>query len=72
MSKGIFLHIGIQKTGTTAIQMFLTNNHAQLREEGFKYLDPGTSKLGLDNHNHWHLALCLTGYWRNTKHQIDR
>jgi len=72
MSKNIILHIGTQKTGTTAIQIFLTNNQTQLKDEGFEYLDPRTGKLGLDNHNHGHLALCLTGYWRNTNHQLTR
>ncbi len=72
MSRDIILHIGTQKTGTTALQTFLTDNLALLTKQGFEYLDPRTGVLGLDNCSHGHLALCLTGYWRHTSHQITR
>lgn len=33
------LHIGIEKTGTTAIQSFLSDNRASLKDSGFAYLE---------------------------------
>ncbi|MEP3475805.1 MAG: hypothetical protein ABJN57_06275 [Hyphomicrobiales bacterium] len=41
----IILHIGQSKTGTSAIQKFLTNNRAALREHGVLY--PNIKKNGL-------------------------
>ncbi len=38
--KQLFIHIGLHKTGTTAIQRFLRSNGKALDEEGFLY--PGT------------------------------
>lgn len=35
----VVLHIGIEKTGTTAIQSFLSDNRKELRTEGFAYLE---------------------------------
>ena len=37
MSKTVYLHIGMPKTGTTALQMFLPENEALLNEKGFTY-----------------------------------
>ena len=37
MAKKIFLHIGHYKTGTSAIQNFLSDNVARLRKRGFLY-----------------------------------
>lgn len=36
--KTIYLHIGIHKTGTTAIQKYLFNNSRAIKEKGFDYL----------------------------------
>jgi len=44
----LFLHIGSQKTGTTAIQSFLRFNADLLRQAGFHYLKTGRAKI---NHN---------------------
>ena len=35
--KTLYLHIGMQKTATSAIQKFLYDNRALLMEKGFKY-----------------------------------
>lgn len=72
MNKTLFLHIGLQKTGTTSIQTFLTRNQSLLAEHGFVYPDPAKVRIGLDGHNHGHLALCLTGYWRDPGYQLSR
>jgi len=37
MEKTIYLHIGGRKTGTTAIQLFLSSNRAQLKKKGYLY-----------------------------------
>lgn len=34
----LYLHIGLAKTGTTALQLFLKNNETELRNVGFTYL----------------------------------
>ena len=72
MGKTLFLHVGLQKTGTTTIQTFLTQNQALLAEHGWVYPDPTKVRIGLDGHNHGHLALCLTGYWRDAGYQLSR
>jgi hypothetical protein len=36
--KRAFVHIGLEKTGTTALQIFLKSNEAVLRSRGFSYL----------------------------------
>jgi len=72
MGKTLFLHIGTQKTGTTSIQTFLSGNQSLLAEHGFVYPDPAEVRIGLDDHNHGHLALCLTGYWRDPGYQLSR
>ena len=71
MSKTLFLHIGLQKTGTTTIQTFLTQNQSLLAEHGFIYPDPSKVHIGLDDLNHGHLAMCLTGYWRDTGYELS-
>lgn len=35
--KKLFLHIGMPKTGSTALQQFLTDNRSQLKQQGFYY-----------------------------------
>lgn len=73
MAKTLFLHIGIQKTGTTTIQAFLSRNRSLLEQHGFVYPDPTKVQIGLpEDHNHGHLALCLTGYWRDAGYQLSR
>lgn len=37
MEKTLYIHVGTQKTGTTAIQGFLTDNREILREKGYAY-----------------------------------
>jgi hypothetical protein len=70
--KTLFLHIGLQKTGTTSIQTFLTQNQSLLADHGFVYPDPHKVRIGLDDINHGHLSMCLTGYWRETGYQLNR
>ena len=54
--KKFILHIGTNKTGTTAIQSFLYNNSQQLRNFGFHYPD-----FGIHNNGHHNLARLLKG-----------
>lgn len=56
-NKHIFLHIGHYKTGTSALQDFLSNNASQLRSHGFLY--PETSRPKNNPTNHGHLSLSL-------------
>ena len=72
MNKTLFLHIGLQKTGTTTIQTCLTKNRLLLAENGFVFPDPSSVRIGLDGFNHGHLTLSLNGYWRDTPHQLSR
>jgi len=72
MSKTLFLHIGLQKTGTTTIQNCLTQNRLLLADNGFVFPDPAKTRIGLDDRNHGHLSLCLTGYWRDTPYKLSR
>lgn len=52
MDRTIFIHAGMHKTGSTAIQKFLTGNRARLRELGVYVPVAGT-----EIHGHNHLAL---------------
>jgi len=45
--KTIFLHIGLGKTGTTAIQSFLANNQDFLSTHGIKYIQAGGGSTGI-------------------------
>lgn len=72
VNKTLFLHIGLQKTGTTTIQTFLTKNRLLLAENGFVYPNPSSVRIGLDSLNHGHLSLSLNGYWRDTPHRLSR
>lgn len=60
------LHIGTEKTGTTSIQSFLTQNRQALRQFGYAYLEstglPSNRKLATycfnsDRHDDHHVAL---------------
>jgi len=66
------LHVGLQKTGTTSIQTFLTQNQQVLAKHGFVYPDPGKVRIGLDGISHGHLSMSLTGYWRDVGYQLSR
>lgn len=51
MKRTFFLHIGTEKTGTTSIQSFLSENRSRLEEQGIFYpRSPG-------NHNHTALTV---------------
>ena len=79
----LFLHIGFHKTGTTAIQNFLSANRQTLRKRGVLYPDLDPEWI---NHNplSWELmdpsfmpadasyyhAYCATGLWNKTFCQI--
>jgi len=60
-SKTIWLHIGVDKTGTTALQNILYANESQLEESGVSYLKSGRRQ----NHNHHPL------YQASVKGDID-
>lgn len=72
MKKELFLHIGTQKTGSSAIQVFLTQNQKSLLKTGLEYLDPCANKFGLFNMNHSGLVLALTGFWRGDSPQLSK
>lgn len=72
MKKELILHIGTQKTGSSAIQVFLTQNQKSLLKAGLEYLDPRANKFGLFNMNHSGLVLALTGFWRGGAPQLSR
>lgn len=72
MKKDLILHLGTQKTGSSAIQVFLTQNQKSLLKAGFEYLDPRENPFGLFNMNHSGLVLALTGFWRDGSTQLTR
>ena len=62
----VILHIGTEKTGTTALQSFFTSNRHRIRKAGFAYLEslglPSNRKLATycfndDRHDDYHVAL---------------
>lgn len=57
-----FVHVGIHKTGTTAIQRFFAANHQWLAGEGVYY--PRAGRWPPDNHGHHNVAYELTGHPR--------
>jgi len=72
VGKSLILHIGTQKTGTTSIQALLSRNQRLLKDHGFDYPDPVNVQIGLDDSSHGHLALSLTGYWRDAGYELER
>jgi hypothetical protein len=46
--KSLFLHIGYEKTGTTALQNFFSNKHTQLKQAGILY--PLSGQAGVGGH----------------------
>src|SRR5574337_886262 len=61
--KEIILHLGMPKTGTSALQVFFARNHAALQECSIDYLQIGEFGLGLkgsiSSGNGSHLARTL-------------
>jgi hypothetical protein len=57
-----FVHVGIHKTGTTAIQRFFAANRQQLACEGVYY--PRAGRWTPDNRGHHNVAFELTGHPR--------
>ena len=55
----IFLHIGLEKTGTTALQVFLRDNEERLRDAGFTYLCDNARSY-FDTTAHFPLAACFS------------
>ena len=53
--KTLFLHIGMPKTGTSAVQRFFADNRELLSEEGFLYPDFGLryEGIGVNRNAHW-------------------
>lgn len=56
-TKTLYLHIGHYKTGTSAIQDYLSRNTAALREHGYLY--PTSARPKRNNTNHGHLSLSV-------------
>jgi hypothetical protein len=48
--KKIFFHIGVHKTGTTALQMFLQNSYSDLKQRGILF--PQSGRVNDSNHSH--------------------
>lgn len=61
----VFLHIGTHKTGTTAIQIYATENRERLRQRGLLYPLRGCPQDAHMNYGHHLLAWSLT---RDTSH----
>ncbi len=57
--KHVYLHIGLEKTGTTSLQVFLKTNESALRAKGFSYLcddaKPYFQQIG-----HFPIAACFS------------
>jgi len=56
--KRAFLHIGLEKTGTTSLQAFLKANESLLNEHGFSYLCDD-SKPYVEGDGHFPIAACF-------------
>lgn len=56
--KTVYIHIGLEKTGTTTLQKFLTDNESVLRKKRFYYLCDDT-KLYFEGIGHFPLAACF-------------
>lgn len=65
LTMNVILHIGTEKTGTTALQSFFTSNRHRIRKAGFAYLEslglPSNRKLASycfneDRHDDYHVA----------------
>jgi hypothetical protein len=56
--KRAFLHIGLEKTGTTSLQAFLKANESLLNENGFSYLCDD-SKPYVEGDGHFPIAACF-------------
>jgi hypothetical protein len=57
MLKRAYIHIGLEKTGTSSLQLFLRFNEAVLRSNGFSYLC-GNDKAYFDGNAHFPVAAC--------------
>lgn len=55
--KTLYLHIGHYKTGTSALQEYLSNNAQQLRKQGYLY--PAAARPKRNKTNHGHLSLTV-------------
>lgn len=55
--KTLYLHIGHYKTGTSALQDYLSNNAQALRKHGYLY--PATARPERNKTNHGHLSLTV-------------
>lgn len=55
--KTLYLHIGHYKTGTSALQDYLSKNAKTLRKHGFLYPASSRPKKGKTNHGHLSLSL---------------
>ena len=73
--KRLFIHIGMPKTGSTAIQHFLEVNQEQLAQNGISYVKAGRGRR--EGVSHSQLALDfmwrkLKSYKSATQHQLNR
>jgi hypothetical protein len=59
MVRQAYLHIGMEKTGTKALQVFLKTNEAVLQEKGFSYLCDDDSPY-FQEVGHFPVAACFS------------
>ncbi len=61
MLENLYLHIGMTKTGTSALQNFLMDNNDVLEKNDFCYLKFGVDFLEIGPHRNGHFLLYVTG-----------
>lgn len=79
MRQTIFLHVGTHKTGTTAIQAYLSDNARKLKADGIFFLQPRVTSVGGEGlertsnptqfvHHFLRPELLTSTMWRTRKH----
>ncbi len=70
--KTVYLHIGWEKTGSTSIQSFLSNNYLKLRQVGYYYPNEGE----VYQYNHTKISASLgehkNPFWINDTHLLSK
>ena len=66
----LFIHMGTQKTGTTAIQKYFADNHILLQSIGIDYLYDFMDKVGDPKHQRLFLAMS-SGDYELVNHVLD-
>ena len=71
MDKPVYIHLGPYKTGTTALQHFLTINEAALAENGFRYLKSSRYYDAERKNVAYHHALAWVLYHKHYRTHLD-